>query len=78
MSKMPQPFVMIFQHDHVFLRQINIAQLIRQMKQHPINYIGFMNRSVRNLPHELDQHLELRRYLSEKVGYKPNKVKHDH
>ena len=48
------------------------------MKKHPINYIGLMNRSVKKLPHELDQHLPLRKYFSELVGYQSPNKKHEH
>lgn len=78
MAKTTQPFAMIFQHDHVFLREINHFHLIEQMKTHPINYIGFFNKSVRTIPHELDQNLILRKYIADKIGYQPDKVKHDH
>jgi len=40
------------------------------MKENPINYIGFYNKSVFKLPHTLDQNMELRAYFSEKVGYR--------
>ena len=37
-----------------------------------------MNRSVKKLPHELDQHLPLRKYFSELVGYQSPNKKHEH
>lgn len=52
--------------------------IVNCMKKHPINYIGIMNRSVKKLPHEIDQHLPLRRYFSELVGYQSPNKKHEH
>jgi hypothetical protein len=37
-----------------------------------------MNKSVFKLAHELDQHMPLRKYFCEKIGYHPTVVKHNH
>lgn len=37
-----------------------------------------MNKSVVKLSHELDQHMGLRKYFCEKIGYHPTNVRHDH
>lgn len=78
MSKIPHEFVLIFQHDHVIVRPVDFSVIVNTMKKHPINYIGIMNKSVFKLPHELDQHMLLRKYLCDKIGYYPTKIKHDH
>ncbi len=54
MKKYSQPFVLVFQHDHIFERIIDINILVETMKKYPINYIGFMNKSVSKLPFTLD------------------------
>jgi hypothetical protein len=78
MSKISHDFVLIFQHDHVFCRPCDFSTIVGVMKKHPINYIGMMNKSVKKLPFELDQHLGMRKYFCDKVGYFPTKVRHDH
>ena len=78
MAKYPQPFVLVFQHDHVFLRKMDIFTVVQTMKQHPINYIGFMNKSVNKLPHTWDENMNLRTYFVELVKYKPEVGKHNH
>ena len=78
MKTITQPLVMIFQHDHYFTRPVDCTPLIALMKDTPINYIGFMNKSVEKLPHCLDQHMGLRTYFSNKVNYHPAPHHHQH
>lgn len=69
MALNPQPFVLIFQHDHVFLRKMDLYHLVETMKKHPINYIGFYNKSVETAPVELHQTLKLRSYFNQITNY---------
>lgn len=54
MQQATQPFVLVFQHDHMLLRKIDFHLVVSTMQKHPINYIGFMNKSVNKLPFTLD------------------------
>jgi len=45
------------------------------MKKHPINYIGFVNKSVETAPVELHQNLKLRAYFNQLTGYQPTEVR---
>jgi hypothetical protein len=78
MLNVEQPFVMIFQHDHMFLRTMDIFTVVETMKNHPLNYIGFMNKSVSKLPFTLDQDPNLRKYFSALINYQTTTPKHDH
>ena len=63
MTISPQPFILIFQHDHVFLRKIDLQKIVKTMKQNPINYVGFTNKSVDTVPVIMFQNLKLRNYF---------------
>ena len=75
MAMSPQPFLLIFQHDHVFLRKIDLCSLVAAMKKHPINYIGFFNKSVDTAPVELHQTLKLRAYFNQLTNYQPTEAR---
>jgi len=57
---------------------MDIVPLVEAMRKHPINYIGFMNKSVNKLPHTLDENMNLRKYFVELTKYKPEVGKHNH
>jgi hypothetical protein len=50
------PLVMIVQHDHQFVRPVNIMNVVNSMIKHSnINYVGFISNSVSSIDCELRQ-----------------------
>ena len=67
MTISPQPFVLVFQHDHIFLKKIDLNKIVNTMKKNPINYVGLTNKSVDTVPVIMFQNLKLRSYFGNQV-----------